>query len=193
MTEKNIYRLVNPYIEGTLDTMVKSSNSARAGKKIYNVLSPFITNHMENFYFTIQNVQTKGLTHFLVNENKTDERAVGFKLTRMKEKFTSDLDKKLIESVDKMVQQSGGKKHKKDKDDSTTDTTTDAGPPYNYMVPMFPINRFVYFMLPYYKLNVVGLDPIDRARLFMPMFSFPVNPIYEIRYDLYNYSTTAFW
>ena len=183
MSTKNAYRLINPYIEGSIDTVVKASNSFSGGKKLYNTISNFFTNHVEDFYMTIQNVETKDLTHFRIGEKRGNNDIVDFNVARLDEKFSPDLEKKLIANVEKLEKQSGGKHHHHD-DDSTTESSSDDFD--YYRIPVQPISRFTYFYLPYYKLNIIGLSPFDSSRIFMPMFSLPINPTMEIRFDLYR-------
>jgi len=192
MANKNAYRLINPYIEGSLDTVVRAKNSFRAGKKIYESISKYFTNHVENFHFTIQNLENKDLTHFRVNEKKGKDNTVDFNLIRHEGNLPPEIEKKLIASVEKIEKQSGGKKHKKsnrtdekteDDSDSSDSSSSDEG---EYLkIPILPINRFIYYYLPYYKLKLVGMNPFETAKLFMPMFSLPVNPTLEIKLDIY--------
>ena len=193
MTSKNTYRLINPYIEGTFDPMVKAKNSRSAGIKLYNSASNYFTNHLEDFYMTLQNVETKNLSHFRINERKNNDEIV-FDLYPLSENFPPELEKKLIESVDKLYKQRGGKKHSlsfdldsdfDDFDDSDDSDDSDEYDEYGY--PSQPICRFTYFHLPYQRLNLIGLTPMDVNRLFMPVFSSPINPIFEIRFDIYKY------
>lgn len=185
MSSKNAYRLINPYIEGSIDTLVRSSNSFNAGKKIYNLLSNYFTNHVEDFYMTIQNLETKDLTHFRVNESRNKGNEVDFNLIRLENNFSDNLEKKLVESVEGLEKQSGGKH--RDKDDTTETTTTTDSDYYGLKVPVYPITKFIYFYLPYYKLDLVGISPLDTQRVFMPMFSLPINPTLEVRFDVYKY------
>lgn len=177
MSAKNSYRLINPYIEGSLDTVVSASNSFSAGKKIYNSISKFFTNHLDNFYMTVQNVETKDLSHFKINEKRGDSGMVDYKLVKIDASFDPDIERNLTEKVDKLSQ-SGGRYE----DDSPTESSTESD---YFKYPAQPITRFVYFYLPYYKLKVVGLSPLDYRRLFVPMFSFPINPTLEVRFDFY--------
>lgn len=50
----NTYKLVNPYLEGTINTSVKAKNSHAASKKIYKELSKHFNSSAPNFFFTIQ-------------------------------------------------------------------------------------------------------------------------------------------
>ncbi|AAV50758.1 hypothetical protein [Acanthamoeba castellanii mimivirus] len=179
MSKQNTYRLINPYIEGTTDTVVHSSNSFKAGKKLYGGISGYFTNHLDNFHMTIQNVQTGGLTHFRILEQRKNDGTVDYKLEKIDGEFSPDVDNKLLSSVAKLEQQKGGGSN--DSSDSS-DSETEC-----FKFPLQPINRFVYFYLPYHKLNLVGLSPVDISRIFMPTFGFPFNPTIEIRFDLYKY------
>lgn len=180
MSQKNSYRLINPYIEGTVDTTVRASNPFSAGKKLYNTISNYFTNHVEDFYMTVQNMETKGLTHFKIGEKRHGNDSVDFNLSRLEKSLGSDLESNLVNSVDKLNKQSGGRMV--DPDDTTT---TDSSEYYD--IPVLPISRFVYYYLPYYKLNVVGVNPIYLNRIFIPTFNFPVNPTVEVRFDLYKF------
>lgn len=185
MSTKNAYRLMNPYVEGTLDTMVRARNSFSAGKQLYKSLSNYFTNHVENFYMTIQNVETKDLTHFKVAEKKGNNNTVDFKLVKLDDNFPTDVNEKLISNVEKLERQSGGKH--RDDDSSDSDSLSSESEIYN-AVAIAPITKFVYFSLPYPKLNFVGMNPLDINRLFMPMFSLPVNPTFEIIMDIYKFN-----
>lgn len=180
---KNSYRLINPYIEGSMDTVVKSSNSFNAGKKLYNNLSNYFSNRVDDFYMTIQNLESKNLTHFTIGEKSKKGGMVDFNLVKLDNNFEKDIENKLINQVDKLNKQSGGKH----KDDSSTTDSSSSDDEYYYKNSSQPINRFIYYYLPYYQLKTVGLSPIDASRLYLPMFGLPINPSLEIRFDIYKY------
>lgn len=197
MTEKNAYRLINPHVEGSIDTVVRARNLQSAGKKMYAGLSKYFTNHVKDFNMTIQNMETKDLSHFTIDEKinksvgKNNIYNVDYELYQLDKSFSPELDKKLIASVDKLDKQSGGKrrKHRHDRDSSSSSDDSDLSSSSEsdyYRLPILPINKFTYFMLPYYQLNINNLNPLERARLFLPMFSLPINPTLEIRFDLYS-------
>jgi hypothetical protein len=66
------YVLVNPYIQGELNTTIKAKNSIDAAKELYNGLSEHFNNAVPKFYFTIQKGGSgKGkLYHFKVKETR---------------------------------------------------------------------------------------------------------------------------
>lgn len=188
MPEKDAYRLINPYIEGSFNTVVHASNSFSGGKKIYKNLSSFFKNQVDNFYMTIQNIETKDLSHFVVNEKNGKDGAIGYVITKFDGKMSPDLEKKLLNTIDKTSKQSGGKhrRHRLLDDDSSSDSSSSSDDTNYFRFRPQPITRFTYFYLPYYKLNMVGLSPIDMARFYLPIFSFPVNPSIEVRFDFYR-------
>jgi len=191
MSNKNAYRLINPYIEGSLETVVRARNSFSAGKKIYNNLSTHFTNHVKDFYMTIQNVETKDLTNFRIDEKRGKNNIVDFNLVKLENSLPAEMENKLIGHIEKLEKQSGGKRRHHEKDDSTSDScsSTLSESDYNYYkIPLQPITKFIYYWLPYYKLNLTNLSPIDANRLFLPMFSLPINPTLELRFDIYKYS-----
>lgn len=188
-SNKQTYRLINPLIEGTVSPVVKASNSFNGGKKMYNRISDFFTNKVDNFYMTIQNVVTGDLTHFKINERKGENGIVDFNLTKIEGNFDPELENKLVSNVDKILKQdqTGGRHHKHRYDDDSSSSSSDSSSSDNDYrgYPVQPINRFIYFYLPYYKL--IGLNPLDARRIFLPMFGLPINPSLEIRFDLYKY------
>jgi len=192
MSTKNSYRLINPHIEGTMNTVVKAKNSFSAGKKLYGTVSRHFTNHVDDFYMTIQNVENKELTHFKIDEKRNNNNVVDYHLVKLDNNFTPELEQKLISSVENVNTIFGGKKHKKKDDDDSSDSSSSSSSSsdsaFYYKVPKQEINRFSYFYLPYYKLNFVGVSPMDMYRIFVPTFNLPINPTIEIIFDLYKFN-----
>ena len=180
MSTKNAYRLVNPYIEGSFDGVVRAKNSFSGGKKLYDAISGHFTNHLDNFYMTIQNIETKEITNFKIEEKRSNSSVVDYNLVKLDKKFSPELEKKLVTAIDKIETQTAGGKHKTD---DSSDSSSSESDYYKFKFPVSPINRFVYFYMPYYKLDVVGLTLADTYRLFMPTFSLPINPVVELRLD----------
>ncbi len=130
---------------------------------------------------TIQNLESKELSHFRINEKKDKDNVIDFHLVRHDGNLPNDIEKKLVSSIDKLEKQQGGKKiHKKSKDDTEDDSSSDSDSSeendYYLKFPILPINRFVYYYLPYHKFKVVGMNPLEVSKLYVPMFSFPINP-----------------
>ena len=50
----NTYVLVNPHINGSVETKIKADNSLQAAKKAYKNVSKHFNNNIPKFYFTLQ-------------------------------------------------------------------------------------------------------------------------------------------
>lgn len=190
MSAKNAYRLINPHIDGTINTVIRAHTNFSAAKRFYKNISNYFTNHVPNFYFTIQNVETKDLTHFKVDEKRGTNDMVDFKLVRMEKNFSPELEKKMINVVEDLNKQSGGKHkhhHHDDDDDDESSSESSSSSDNTYKFPSSPIKSITYFYLPYYKLNISPMSPLDMYRIAVPMFNLPVNPVFEFRFDLYKY------
>lgn len=212
MTKKNTYKLINPHIEGSMNTSVTSSNSNRAGKKMYTEMSKHFLNKVDNFFMTIKNNDSGKLSHFKISEKKgANDDNVDFEIQPINDSFSDEFDKNLLSEVDKIEnegriknKQDGGKhrhrrRHHKDDSESSSlgdsdsdsdiDSASDSSSDSEYYVnknlfPQIPIQNFTYFYLPYHKLNFVNMSPLDAARVFVPTFQFPCSTI-EVRLDLW--------
>lgn len=184
MSNKNTYRLINPYIEGSIDTISHDKNPYNAGKKFYNKLSEYFTNHVEDFYMSVMNVETKNMTHYHIQE-KRDGDSVYFYMKILPEKFPAETEKKLITEINKIKKQSGGKHHHRRHSDDSSDSSDSSSSSDDNYYSMLPITRFTYFNLPYY--NLINYDATVCQRLFLPTFSLPLTPSVEIRFDLFTY------
>jgi hypothetical protein len=187
--QKQQYQLINPIIKGSLNTVVDARNSFNAGKKMYKMLSRYFTNHVKDFYMTLQRVGTDQLSHFKINEKMNIEggaKTVNFELVKLDNHFPDKVEKEMIKNASSL---SGGRHHSSSSDSSdSSDSSSSSDEVYQ------PIKNFTYWALPYSqlympktKIKINGLNPLDTARLFMPMFSMPINPTLEVRVDLYKY------
>jgi hypothetical protein len=116
----NLYRLVNPTIQGDMKTSVKSKNSATAARTLYKNLSEHFSNNIPKFHFTIQKGGSgKGkYYHFVVKEMKTNADEVSFNI----EPYTIENESYLIgefegklKSFTSKFQKAGGKAKKSSK------------------------------------------------------------------------------
>lgn len=191
MSAKTNYRLINPYVEGSVDTVVSAKNARSAGKHLYNTISKYFTNHVEDFNFAIQNIKSKDITHFKIKEKRDNGgTTVDYNMVQLpSDVLPPNVNDKLMSNVNDLEVQTGGKKHYgSDDSDSTESSSIDDfyAPPPTYT---YPITKFTYFNLPYVyntKTKFVGLSPNDYNSLFMPVFTWPLSPVVEIRMDLYR-------
>jgi hypothetical protein len=128
------YNLVNPHIDGNLNTNVKANSVLKAAAKIYEeVLSPLFITSAPKLNFSIEGGGK--IYHFTVTETVKGDNAK-FKI----EKFDGKVDDaKFKVKLNEIYEQSGGKKkHKRDKSlDDDSSSSSDSSPYYS-------INRYYY-------------------------------------------------
>lgn len=186
MSSKNAYRLINPSITGSQNKIIHSKNPYNAGKKFYNELSEHFTNHMENFYMTVMNVETGKLSHYRIKEKRNGD-TIDFFMTILPENLPSSVEKKLVEESMKIEKQEGGRHHHRS-DDSPSSSSSDSSSSDSTSMEyhnMLPITRFVYFNLPYYKL--LNVDQVCCNKIYLPVFTLPLSPTVEVSFDVYKF------
>lgn len=193
-SSKNRYILVNPYIEGSFNKMVQASNSFRGGKKIYKNVSKFFTNSLKELHMSIQNVQTKELSHFKINEVHLQTGGIQFNVEKLIEsdfigdikEFDNDLTKQLDllekDALErKELTQTGG-----NNSESSTDSSSESEAESKPIPIIMPITRYTYFPFPPTRIrNICGFNC-----LYTPSFRMPIAPSVEVKLDLYGYKIT---
>lgn len=191
MSAKNTYRLINPYIEGSIKTVMKASNSFSAAKKMYKTLSEFFTNPVDTMFMVVQNLENNALTTVKVSEIRDNgsNNGIEYKMVKIDDGLPKEVTAKLLTSFDELSKQTGGKHHKYKFDDSSSSSSdfsslSDSDSDDTYIPP---ISRYVYYYLPYQQIKAYGITTLDSMRLYTPTFSLPVNPSIEIRLDLIKF------
>lgn len=188
MSSKKTYSLFNPRIEGSIKTTVRAKTPKRAAKKLYNEMSEYMTNHVDKMHITIR--ENNNLHNFTIREKKIKNKnsnAVEFAYDIEEiAGFDSKTNKKLIEK-DNASQSGGRKKSSSSSSSSDSSSSSSSSSDYDILIPIYPINKFVYYALPYQETTKLsGFTPIEIEKIFMPMFSLPINPIFEINFSLYK-------
>lgn len=123
----NSYILVNPQVEGTFKSKIKSTNSLAAANTFYKNLSEHFSNSVPEFYFSIQKGSSGDgkLYHFKVKETKKNDE-VSYSVTPYSiqgETEAVNSFKNKLEEFKSKSDQDGGKKKKhrrtRRKDDSS--------------------------------------------------------------------------
>lgn len=116
-----MYQLVNPYIEGQLETTFDGSTPLKAATKCWSKLSSMFTNCVPYFAFTLQ--EGGKLHHFVVNEKVDKNNKVSFKL----KEYNNVDEGKVNKFLSKVKQlQEGGKRRKKHSDDDSSSSDSDS-------------------------------------------------------------------
>lgn len=119
------YKLVNPYIEGSLNTTFSGKNIMSVANDVWKKLSKYMTNEVPKFAFTLEESGTGKLRHFKVNEqlsgggNSANYNITEMKVDSKKEKQFRNNKKKASNPMLK-----GGKKDKDEDDDDDSSTSS---------------------------------------------------------------------
>jgi len=136
MPETFSYKLVNPYIIGSMETNFKGKDSLEAANKAYQEISQYLGNSMPDFNFTLKRMSKDGrviggsessFKHFQVKEKKEGGPNISYAITEIEMNPKVDI-KHFQESLNKVANQDaklngGGKKYVKgnDYDDDNED------------------------------------------------------------------------
>jgi len=176
MPSKYAYHLINPVVEGSLQELVYASNARNAAKKIYKQMSEHFTNHMEEFYMTVMDVESKVLSHYVINEKRKGSQ-IDFVLNPLEGNLPQAIESGLIS---KATANKKGGRHSSSSSSSSSDSSSSSSDSFTYMMP---ITKFTYFHLPYHRLFP---DPdIKIMKIFSPVLNLPISPVIEINFELY--------
>ena len=121
------FQLVNPLIGGNLNTKFVSKKSLEAASQAYNTISQYFKKDLPSFNFTLKDNKNKYF-HFNVKEipkgNEVSFKIKELKVNTKNNKEFSNFKKKLSE-FDKIMSQTGGKRHHDDFDDDFDDDSDD--------------------------------------------------------------------
>jgi hypothetical protein len=133
------YNLVNPYIDGKMNTSVKASNDLKGAGKIYKkILAPIFITSAPEFNFTIEG--DGQLFHYTVQESVKGDDAK-FKI----EKFNGKVDDaKFKAKFNEIKTQSGGKSKHKYKDDDDDSSSSSSDSPSYYSIYRYCYSPYIY-------------------------------------------------
>lgn len=111
------YKLINPYIEGTLVTTFTAPSQLDAACSAWEAISKYVTNTVPKFPFTLKNVNDGTLSHFIVKESLRGGKSADYKIKQLDLTLSKDITKQF----EKRLAMKGGKKHKKDRKEGDED------------------------------------------------------------------------
>lgn len=118
------YRLVNPYIQGSINTTFSGGSASSAAEKVWTTLSEHFENTTPRFAFTLQDNKTDKLYHFGVKERLDKDDEVTYSIKELDVNMTDAQRTKVMNSLNNAEQNvlSGGKRSKKTKKTKKTYT-----------------------------------------------------------------------
>jgi hypothetical protein len=118
------YKLVNPYVIGSMNKSFTSSSSLDAAKLAYNELSQYFGNHMPAFRFTLKKMDNnssavggsaKDFIHFEANERKGKDNKVTYEIKQIDGNNMKGFQSRLNKVANQDEKISGGAKKRKSK------------------------------------------------------------------------------
>lgn len=167
------YTLVNPHIEGSLNTKIKANTAQDAANLTFETLSKYFSINIPNFTFTLQKGGSDKYYHFNVQEKITTDDKIKFTIKQI-EKVNDEVLNKFIKSNDE--KQSGGKSKKYRKysdDDSDEDEDDDY---YYYYKPIVRPEPIYYWSYAPYVYNI--------RKVYVPTFIPGITPYINIYWDI---------
>ena len=135
------YLLVNPHIEGSLETKFKTKSAQEAANLAYESMSKYFSNNLPKFTFTLQKAGSDKFYHFDVSEKINKNDKIKFELQENSSISNVDGLKKFISINEENL--AGGKhsskKYKLDDSDSSSSSSSDSDDDYYYYYK--PVNR----------------------------------------------------
>jgi len=153
------FRLINPYITGSLRTTAHAESEIHAAKKLYARMAQYFANNLPSFFFTLEDGNGK-FHHFEVNERRSGED-VNYTIRGVS--MTKKGEKRLHE----IVTQKGGNKHKDDESSSSSSSKRSRRySPFEewlllsqyYLISGVPVQRYFF---PVFDIDLVpGIYPV---------------------------------
>jgi len=170
------YKLINPYIEGTMITSFSGASRLDAASGAWNALSKYITNNVPKFAFTLENINDGQLYHFLVKESLSGNKVADYKISEINLKLKPDV----VAQFKNRLSMKGGKKHRKrgadddddDDDDSSSSSTSDIFSAIKLSKAYSKTQPIVYWWY----------DPLiyDVSSIYIPTFTTSIVPYIEV-------------
>jgi hypothetical protein len=123
------YKLVNPYIIGSMNTTFEANSSMEAAKQAYENVSKYFGNSMPSYRFTLKRLSSdnkimggseKSFLHFEAKEKKGENNLVNFEINQIKadkdiKNFQQRLNKVANQDIKMKSHLEGGKPRKTSK------------------------------------------------------------------------------
>lgn len=170
------YKLVNPYIIGSMNTTFNAASSMEAAKLAYENVSQYFGNHMPEFRFTLKRLSNDGkvvggsaksFIHFKVNEKKGADNKVKYEITELDSNNNmKNFQQRLNKVANQDQKQHGGKKYVKDDEELSDYFDSELEKPRK--------GPLVYEPIVYYWYDPFLYPTVDRW--YVPTFVLPIQP-----------------
>lgn len=155
------YKLVNPYVEGTMSTTYSASSAIDAGNQAWQSLSKHFRKNVPKFAFTLEQSGGK-LHHFMVKESIKDKKVV-YSINEMTIK-----DKHAKSFKTRFNELTGGKHHSSSSSSSDSDMSTDSDYDLVHLRHRHGVDPIYYFWYDPYM--------YDLSSVSVPVFVDTITP-----------------
>jgi hypothetical protein len=168
------YNLVNPYIDGNINTSVKANNELKGAGKMYEkVLAPIFITSAPEFNFSIEGEGK--IYHYTVKESVKGDNAK-FKIEKFDGKVDNDKFKTKLHEI--KIQSGGKSKHKhKSKDDDSSSSSSSSDSPSHYSISRYCYSPYIY--TPY---TTTGTSYTYTVPILSPTYMLPTTHYYYWNY-----------
>lgn len=145
------YILVNPHIEGSVETKFKTKTANEAANLAYETISKYFSNNLPKFSFTLQKAGSDKFYHFDVKEKINKNDKIKFEINTNDTIQDTNGLKKFIETNEESLtggKSSHSKKYRLNDDDSSSSSESSDDDYYYYYKPVnrsLPITYWSYY------------------------------------------------
>ena len=176
------YKLVNPKIAGTFESVISAKNENEAADEFWRLLTSKVSGNIPRFLFTFEN-EAGDLVTYNGTETPTDNKYADYQLNKVDLKLSREQEKNLreegakIDKISRKIQDGGKKKHRRryEEDDSSSDSDDDT---YTNMALLRAINKPQQQPIVYWWYTPT-IYP-DVTTFYVPTFAAPLSPYVEI-------------
>jgi hypothetical protein len=180
----NSYILVNPHIEGSIDTKFKTKSANEAATLAYDTVSKYFSNNLPKFSFTLQKAGSDKFYHFDVNEKINKNDKIKFQIKEKTNVTNIDGLIKFIET-NNTTDLAGGRSHRSHRshkygkyrydDEDSSDSSDSDDDYYYYYRPVtrnMPITYWSYYPYAY-----------NLKQIYVPTFVPSISPYVYINFS----------
>lgn len=170
------FELINPYIEGEFKRIFSADECIKAAKKCHISMAEYIRSPMPKFYYTLKNIKSGKLHHFVVKEKIKKNNSADFNIEEIKINHTKEELQNFHKKLDNFKQKGGKRRKLDDSSDSDSDFMDDDSSDYyhrsKYSYPYRTDQPILYYWYDplLYKVN----------RFYLPHFVLPLSPLVEV-------------
>jgi len=169
------YKLVNPVIIGSFETSFNANDATSAAETFWKSLSPYITNNVPKFMFTLQ--EGGNLHHFVVKESVRDgSKFADYSLDKINITMSAKQQKTFLDKVAKLssMDQSGGKRKKRYEEDDSSSSSSDSDDDYFNFAHLRKLNQPILYWS--YTPTIYN----TTTTTYTPTFNVPLTPYTQL-------------